>query len=244
VFSNSVLRGDTVVVSAIAECPPELDMTIRVSKLHLTVSEPALELFTIKGSGDILLASTSDLAPGELLAGSSCVVCSTSCADDRILMNGLRANRSGIVGSVLVELMLAGASPTPPSLDSLGILSPEALADLTDATVTAGRAATMCFYMPPLQLVDSPFQCEVALPPSALAGVEFTISIRVTNKLSTVERIQFKVDHSPCFLINSAVAVVVEVRCAFIQYCIYCIFVNSCFLSRLYRWDRIHLSSA
>ena len=199
ILASSVARGDIVTLTATVECPSELQHGVHVSKLELNFHSDSDSAFVLKGDSDMLCGGVGDLSPGEILAGCTQLLCVPSRHDDRPLLNGLRANRSGFIGSVAVEISQMGS--TQNSYD-LGLLENLPSAGAVDSGMSVSERGTMFFYIPPVNLVDTPFEVDFSYASCIVEGKSFPLIVSVNSKLNSIARVSMKLDLDSKFLVT------------------------------------------
>ena len=214
VLANSVARGDIVTLTATVECPPELKQGVHVSKLELHSHSDNDNAFTLKGGSDMLHGGVGDLSPGEVLAGCTQLQCTPSRHDDKPLLNGLKANRSAFIGSVMVEVSQPANAPNS---SDLGLLESLPIAGLVDGGVSVSDRGTIFFYIPPVNLVDCPFDVEFSHAACVAEGEAFSLIVGVGNKLNSIARVHMKLDLDGRYLVTGETSRTTEVRRNIVQ---------------------------
>ena len=212
IFSNSVVRGDSVTLSAAVECPAERSGGVRISKLELHMHQEQDSIFSLQSGRDMLQSKEADLSPGELLAGCAQLLCIPSRLDDRFLSNGLRVSRSAFIGSVMVEVAQSGNYH---DAHDLGVVESLSAVTALDKEVSAFEMGTMYFYIPQVNLVDSPFDVAVSHKSYVTDGETFELKVKVKSKLNSIARVSLKLDLGSTFLITGETSKTTDVRNAF-----------------------------
>lgn len=104
--------------------------------------------------------------------------------------------------------------------------------DALDVHTVACRVCSMVFEVPPVQILDAPFDVSTDIPSLAHLGKDFILTVHVYNKLQSLERLVVNVEMNEYFVVTGCMSGIVVVRklylyhlhLLYIHYLYYCIF--------------------